>query len=106
MNDQRTKDEKRAELRRRGERAKAWLREQTNGELTVSGLFRESGVPADLLAEIIGLLDTQSEIERLRFFLMPDVDLCSLSPQQAMQRGYRLDIVRRRAKQFGHQVAR
>lgn len=56
-------------------------------------------------AEIMALLDTDSDIAKLRFFFTPNSELNGTAAL-ALGEGRNLDLVRRKAKQFGKQVAR
>jgi len=57
------------------------------------------------LSEVLGLLDTASETAKLRFFVVEDADLGS-NAAAALRQGRDLELVRRKARQFGRQVAK
>lgn len=57
------------------------------------------------LSEILALLDTSSETSKLRFFVTDDQDL-NCSAAAALREGRDLELVKRKARQFDHQLAR
>lgn len=57
------------------------------------------------LSEILALLDASSETSKLRFFVSEDPDFDG-SVVSALQEGRDLELVRRKAHQLGHQVAK
>lgn len=65
----------------------------------------EEGSVLPGFGEILKLLDTESDVAKIRFFLAYDSDLDE-SPLQALREGRDLEMIRRKARQFGVQGAR
>lgn len=97
---------KRTQLLRRGAEQLEILRKQLGGEITVTAVFHENNVPKALIEEITAMLDTTSELMRVRFFMTPYEDLGGNTPADAMRQNKDLNRVRLLAAQYLQQGAR
>lgn len=90
----------------RKRKAKNQLIAIPSGEHTVYPTFQfdDSGV-VEHLPELLAILQTESPVDAVQFFLTPDGDL-GVTPISALKRGHNVELVFRLAKQFGRQVAR